>query len=93
MKKGRFCQTRSRGRLHVLTAPEFVIAPDSIWTRIPEPPPGYHFRTMIEVGDEEPVEALLDGGSVYSLIAEEFLVELINAATSAGLTPDHEPCV
>ncbi len=56
---------------------------------MPEPPSGYHYRTLTQVGVEE-VETLLDGGSVFSLMSEEYFVELINSATSRGMTPAHE---
>ena len=63
--------------------------PKDIWEFVPEPPSGYHYRTLTQVGVEE-VETLLDGGSVFSLMSEEYFVELINAATSRGMTPAHE---
>ena len=63
--------------------------PKDIWEFVPEPPNGYHYRTLTQVGVEE-VETLLDGGSVFSLMSEEYFVELINAATSRGMTPAHE---
>ena len=34
------------------------------------------------------VEALLDGGAVFSLVAEEYLVAMINGAVSNGLSTD-----
>jgi hypothetical protein len=63
--------------------------PEDVWQTVPEPPPGYHFRTLVTVGSET-IETLLDGGAVFSLISEEFLVFLINAAVSARLTPNSE---
>ncbi len=63
--------------------------PKDIWEFVPEPPSGYHYRTLTQVGVEE-VETLLDGGSVFSLMSEEYFVELINSATSRGMTPAHE---
>ncbi|HIE71147.1 MAG TPA: hypothetical protein EYP98_13775, partial [Planctomycetes bacterium] len=63
--------------------------PLDVWRLVPEPPPGYHFRTLATIGKEE-IEVLLDGGAVFSLLSEEFLVYLINAAVSAQLTPDSE---
>ncbi len=55
--------------------------PKDLWEIVPEPPSGYHYRTLTQVGVEE-VETLLDGGPVFSLMSEECFVELINAATS-----------
>ena len=60
--------------------------PAEMWERVPEPPSGYHYRMLTECGAST-ADTLLDGGAVYSCTPEEYFIEVVNEAISAGLSP------
>ena len=43
---------------------------------MPEPPPGYNYRSRVDIAGV-PVEVLLDGGAAFSLMLEELLVDIL----------------
>ena len=61
--------------------------PVEAWTLVDEPPPGYNYRSQIEVAGA-PVEVLLDGGAAFCLLLEELLVEIVNKAIASGRSPE-----
>ena len=58
--------------------------PSKSWDFVEPPPPGYHYRAIVEIGGHFH-EVLLDGGAAFSLITEEHLVEILNKAVELGL--------
>ena len=61
--------------------------PTDAWTLVDEPPPGYNYRSQIEVAGA-PVEVLLDGGAAFCLLLEGLLVGIVNKAIASGRSPD-----
>ena len=60
---------------------------DLPWKTIPEPPPGYQHRTVVECAGR-PAELLLDTGAAFSFVFEEVVVMILNQAIADGLTPE-----
>ena len=65
----------------------FTTLDDLPWQSIPEPPPGYQHRTVVECAGRSAI-MLIDTGAAFSFVLEEIVVVLLNQAIADGYTSD-----